>query len=208
MNNYEYIITSLPDITTGWKFGEKDPEDYIEEIVSLCSDKDRELIEFLMSGFMDENLNAEFYAKALTHKNRFISEYFRFDLNVRNAKVKYLNKALGRPISKDVLTFPDDAPQAVLEAVAEEFEEATDLEAVFACGDLLSRERGIDNLMWGKIENLVIFNYFDINTILGFITKLNIVARWYRLDEQTGREMFKRLVDEVRGTFTGVDYNG
>ena len=208
MNNYEYIITSLPNITTGWKFGEKDPEDYIEEIVSLCSDKDRELIEFLMSGFMDENLNAEFYAKALTHKNRFISEYFRFDLNVRNAKVKYLNKALGRPISKDVLTFPDDAPQAVLDAVAEEFEEATDLEAVFACGDLLSRERGIDDLMWGKIENLVIFNYFDINTILGFITKLNIVARWYRLDEQTGREMFKRLVDEVRGTFTGVDYKG
>ena len=208
MNNYEYIITSLPDITTGWKFGEKGPEDYIEEIVSLCSDKDKELIEFLMSGFLDENLNADFYAKALTHKNRFISEYFRFDLNVRNAKVKYLNKALGRPISKDVLTFPDDAPQAVHDAIAEEFEEAADLEAVFACGDLLSRERGIDDLMWKKIENLVIFNYFDINTILGFITKLNIVARWYRLDEETGREMFKRLVDEVRGTFTGVDYKG
>ena len=208
MNNYEYIITSLPDITTGWKFGEKGPEDYIEKIVSLCSDKDKELIEFLMSGFLDENLNADFYAKALTHKNRFISEYFRFDLNVRNAKVKYLNKALGRPISKDVLTFPDDAPQAVHDAAAEEFEEAADLEAAFACGDLLSRERGIDDLMWKKIENLVIFNYFDINTILGFITKLNIVARWYRLDEETGREMFKRLVDEVRGTFTGVDYKG
>ena len=208
MANYEYIVASLPDITTGWKFGEKGPQDYIEEIVSLCSDKDRALIEFLMSGYMDENLNADFYAKAITHKDRFISEYFRFDLNVRNAKVKYLNKALGRPADKDVLIFHEDAPQAVLDAAAEEFDEAADLEAVLNAGDILSRERGIDDLMWDKIDDLTTFNYFDIDIILGFITKLNIVARWYKLDEQTGREMFKKLVDEVRGTFKGVEYNG
>ena len=208
MKNYEYIVASLPDITTGWKIGEKGPEDYIEEIVSLCSDKDRKLIEFLMSGYLEENLNAGFYGKALTHKDAFIREYFRFDLNVRNAKVKYLNKALGRDAEKDVLLFGEDTPQAVLDAVAEEFEEAADLETILNTGDILSRERGIDDLMWEKIDSLTTFNYFDIDAILGFITKLNIVARWYRLDEQTGREMFKRLVDEVRGTFKGVEYNG
>ena len=89
-----------------------------------------------------------------------------------------------------------------------EFEEAGELETVLNAGDILSRERGIDDLMWEKISNLTTFNYFDIDAILGFITKLNIVARWYKLDEQTGREMFKRLVDEVRGTFKGVEYNG
>ena len=208
MKNYEYIVASLPDITTGWKFGEKGPEDYIEEIVSLCSDKDRKLIEFLMSGYLEENLNAGFYGKALTHKDAFIREFFRFDLNVRNAKVKYLNKALGRDAEKDVLLFGEDTPQAVLDAAAEEFEEAADLETILNTGDILSRERGIDDLMWEKIDSLTTFNYFDIDAILGFITKLNIVARWYKLDEQTGREMFKRLVDEVRGTFKGVEYNG
>ena len=208
MANYEYIVASLPDITTGWKFGDKGPQDYIEEIVSLCSDKDRKLIEFLLSGYMDENLNVDFYAKALTHKDRFISEYFRFDLNVRNAKVKYLNKALGRPADKDILTFPEEAPQQLLDIASQEFEEAADLETVLNVGDILSRERGIDDLMWEKIDNLTTFNYFDIDAILGFITKLNIVARWFKLDEQTGREMFKKLVDEVRGTFKGVEYNG
>ena len=208
MANYEYIVASLPDITTGWKFGEKGPEDYIEEIASLCSDKDRKLIEFLMSGYLEENLNAGFYSEALTHKDAFIREYFRFDLNVRNAKVKYLNKALGRDAEKDVLLFGEDTPQAVLDVAAEEFEEAADLETILNTGDILSRERGIDDLMWEKIDSLTTFNYFDIDAILGFITKLNIVARWYRLDEQTGREMFKKLVDEVRGTFKGVEYNG
>ena len=208
MNNYEYIVASLPDITTGWKFGEKGPQDYIEEIVALCSDKDRKLIEFLMSGYLDENLCAEFYATALTHKDRFIREYFRFDLNVRNTKVKYLNKALERPADKDVLSFSEEAPQKVLDAVAGEFEEAAALDTILNAGDILSRERGIDDLMWEKIDSLTTFNYFDIDAILGFITKLNIVARWYKLDEQTGREMFKKLVDEVRGTFKGVEYKG
>ena len=208
MANYEYIIASLPDITTGWKFGEKTPEDYIEEIVSLCSEKDRETVAFLMDGYCDEKLNAEFYSEALQHKNAFISDYFLFDLNVRNAKVKYLNKALGREADRDVLTFGEDAAPAVLEKASAEFEEAAALEAVFAQADILSRERGIDDLMWEKISLLTTFNYFDINAILGFITKMNIVARWYRLDEQTGREMFKKLVDEVRGTFKGVEYNG
>ena len=161
-----------------------------------------------MSGYLDENLNTEFYLKALTHKDRFIREYFRFDLNVRNAKVKYLNKALGRPADKDVLSFPEGTPEQVLEFISEEFEEAAALDNVLGAGDILSRERGLDDLMWAKIDNLTLFNYFDIDVILGFIAKLNIVARWFKLDEQTGREMFKRLVDEVRGTFKGVEYKG
>ena len=208
MNNYEYIIASLPDITTGWKFGEKTPEDYIEEIVSLCSAKDRETIAFLMDGYCDEKLNAEFYSAALQHKDAFIRNFFLFDLNVRNAKVRYLNRALGRAADRDVLTFGEDADADVLAAVAEEFEEAADLETILTQPDILSREKGIDDLMWEKISNLTTFNYFDIDAVLGFITKMNIVARWYRLDEQTGREMFKKLVDEVRGTFKGVEYNG
>ena len=208
MNNYEYIIASLPDITTGWKFGEKTPEDYIEEIVSLCSEKDRETIAFLMDGYNDEKLDAAFYSVALVHKDAFIREFFRFDLNVRNAKVKYLNKALGRPADKDVLTFGEDTDPKILEAAASEFEEAADMETVLEQTDILTRERGIDDLMWEKINTLTTFNYFDIDAILGFITKMNIVARWFRLDEQTGREMFQKLVNEVRGTFKGVEYNG
>ena len=208
MSNYEYIVASLPDITTGWKFGEKGPEDYIEEIVSLCSDKDRELIGFFLDGYRDESLCTDFYARALTHDNVFIREFFRFDLNVRNTKVNYLNKALDRPAGKDILTFPEETDQKILDAVGEEFEESADLESVLNLGDILSRERGIDDLVWEKVDSLTTFNYFDIDAILGFIAKLNLVARWFKLDEQTGREMFKKLVDEVRGTFKGVEYNG
>lgn len=196
MNNYEYIIASLPAISTDWKFTDNTPEDYLEEIKSQCSKADCEVIDFLREGLADENLDRDFYLRAFAHKNRFIRDYFLFDMNVRNAKVRYLNTALSREKGKDVMDLPEG-----------EFEQAQALETIFAGNDILARERALDDLVWDKISELTIFNYFDINAILGFIAKLHIVARWYRLDERTGRERFRKLVDEVRGTFKGVNYS-
>lgn len=194
MANYEYLIASLPDISPDWKGADGEAADALmDEIRELCSDGDNRLVDFLTDGFRDEKLDREFYEKALNHKDAFLREYFRFDLNVRNAKVAYLNKALGRPAGTDMFM---EAPG--------EFEEAQKLDAVLNTDDILARERGIDDLMWAKIDELTTFDYFDIDAVLGFIAKLHIVSRWLRLDERSGREMFARLVDEVRGSYTGI----
>lgn len=197
MNNYEYIVASMPDIRPGWNFGDKGPDVYIGEIRELCSDRDRELVDLLLSGYDDSNLNEEFYRKVTAHRNRFIREYFSFDMNVRNMKVQYLNRSLGRPAEKDVMVLSEEPA---------EFGEAPAVAAVLSKEDILSRERGLDDIMWEKIDSITTFDYFDIEAILGFIAKLQIVARWFRLDEQQGREMFRKLVEEVRGTFKGVEY--
>lgn len=194
MNNYEYLIASLPDITPDWKdSGEMSGDTFVDWLREGCSDSDRKLIDFLREGFAAENLNKDFYLRALSHRDRFLREYFRFDLNVRNAKVEYLNRELGRAAGTDIFLTDENG-----------FEEEARLGAVLGSGDILSREKGIDDLMWEKIESLTTFDYFDIDAILGFIAKLNIAMRWNRLDPETGREMFSRIVKEVRGSFTGV----
>ena len=194
MNNYEYLIASLPDITPDWKdSGEMSGDAFVDWLREGCSDSDRKLIDFLREGFAAENLNKDFYLRALSHRDRFLREYFRFDLNVRNAKVEYLNRELGRAAGTDIFLTDENG-----------FEEEARLGAVLGSGDILSREKGIDDLMWEKIESLTTFDYFDIDAILGLIAKLNIAMRWNRLDPETGREMFSRIVKEVRGSFTGV----
>lgn len=194
MNNYEYLIASLPDITPDWKdSGEMSGDAFVDWLREGCSDSDRKLIDFLREGFAAENLNKDFYLRALSHRDKFLREYFRFDLNVRNAKVEYLNRELGRAAGTDIFLTDENG-----------FEEEARLGAVLGSGDILSREKGIDDLMWEKIESLTTFDYFDIDAILGFIAKLNIAMRWNRLNPETGREMFSRIVKEVRGSFTGV----
>jgi len=199
MNNYYYIVASLPVLSHEWKPGAETPQSIRQDILEQCSGKDRQLVMLLEDGFVDGNLTPDFYRTALAHRNRFIREYFRFDLSVRNAKVRYLNRALGRDPEKDTVVLDEDAAE-------EMFDEASSLDAILHGKDILERERGIDDLIWGKIDDLTTYDYFDIEAILGFLAKLHIVERWYTLDEQTGREMFRKLVDEVRGTFKGVRY--
>ena len=196
MKNYEYIISSLPVLSQDWKGNASlDPDAVVEQIREACGESDRALVDQLLSGFKTENLTQEFYDRALGSRDRFIREYFDFDLHVRNAKVRYLNKALGREPEQDTLS------------AGEEFEEAGTVEEVLSKTDLLERENGLDSLMWDKVDGLTTFDYFDIGAILGFIARLQIVSRWLKLDESAGREMFRRLVEQVRGTFKGVTYN-
>ena len=199
MNNYEYIIASLPLLSPDATNVQVDADEVIAEIRSQCSKKDNALIDFLLEGYNQDTLGRDFYLKALSHRDRFIREYFAFDLNLRNAKVRYINGALGRAPMQDIVVLDqsEDAQQP---------EPDPELDAVFVADDLIQRERKIDDFIWEKVENMVLMELFTMDRILAFIVKLRIIDRWMKLDENTGREMFRRLVDEIRGTFKGVEY--
>ena len=208
MNNYVYIIAGLPDFTPDWKQGEKSIDDYLDQVKELLSAKDNSVLDFIMKGFDKEQLGLEFYKEAFAHRLGFIREFFRFDFDVRNQKVRYLNHALGRDAEKDVLKMTDpEAEENGIEQEEPEFKESEKLQAILEKNDILSRERGIDDLYWDKIDELTLFDYLNFDRIMGVIVKMMIIRRWLVLDEQTGREMFKKLVDEVRGTFKGVEDN-
>ena len=208
MNNYVNIIAGLPDFTPDWRQGEKGLEEYLRQMNELLSEKDKETVRLIEDGFNKEKIGLEFYKEALAHRSAFIREFFQFDLNVRNAKVRYLNQALGRDPQKDVLSLADpDAEEKGIEVEEPEFKEAERLQAILEGKDILARERGIDDLYWDKIDEITLFDYLNFSKVLGIVVKMMIIRRWLILDEEAGRLMFKKLVDEIRGTFKGVEYN-
>ena len=211
MSNFEYIIASLPYLTADFKYTDQAGfNSVISDIKRDLDEHDQELVEFLLKGFSDKELDADFYARALRQRNKFLREYFRFDLNLRNAKVRYLNAQLGRDPDQDVMTGEDpDADDVDIDGfrfTGGEFEEEAKVDAVLSGTDLVAREKGLDDLLWDKIDRLAIFHYFDIEAVLAYIAKLHIVTRWLNLDEEVGREQFRRLLKEVRGTYKGVKY--
>ena len=208
MNNYVYIIAGLPDFTPDWRQGGQSLDGYLDQVAELLSAKDNETVRFVTDGFDKDKIGLEFYRQALSHRNGFIRDFFEFDLNVRNRKVMYLNQALGRDLNRDILSLRDpEAEETGLEPEAPEFKETERLQSILEGSDILSRERGIDDLYWDKIDELTLFDYLNFDKILAIIAKMMIIRRWLILDEETGRQMFKKLVDEVRGTFKGVEYN-
>ncbi len=207
MNNYEYIIAGLPVLQADQK-DSIDAQGLLEEIRSQLSKKDNALMEFLLDGWDSEKLGEDFYLKAAASNNDFVRDYFEYDLGLRNAKVSYLNKALGRPEGQDIMILPHDSTK--YEEI-KDFEDAAKAVEVLGQNDILGRERGLDDLLWAKIDELTVMHVFDIDVILGFVCKLKIVDRWLSLDEATGREYFRKLVKDLRkgveGKFEGEVLN-
>ena len=87
-----------------------------------------------------------------------------------------------------------------------EFEEAAKVDETLAGEDILAREKGLDAIIWQKISELTTFNYFDLDALLGIIAKMRLIERWRALDEETGAEMFQRLIEETTASFGGVSY--
>lgn len=200
MNNYTYIISSLPVINEeSGKNIDLDPERIVGEIREQLDGRDQSTLDLFLKGFEADNLCEGFYREALSHSNRFIREYYAFDLNVRNAKARFINEACGRPASQDTIALSEDESDS-------DFEQSGQLDQILHRNDILAREKGLDDLMWEHIGELTVFNYFDMDSILAFTAKLNIVERWLKLDAPTGREMFRTLVGEIRSTFKGVEY--
>ena len=224
MDNYAYIIASLPVLNQ-----EDHPEHFVaEEILAeireQLSARDNSVLDLLLEGYDSDKLeagfyrdalagrgrfvrdwlrdlvngydadeSAEFYRRALAHGNRFIREWFRFDLDLRNATVAFLNDSLGRPDGQDLVL--------LAEREADEFPEEEAVQDVLNRADLLQRERGLDDLRWQKIDELTVLDVFDIELVLGFVAKLKIIDRWLQLDPESGRALFRKLVEDVRSTY-------
>ena len=125
--------------------------------------------------------------------------------------MRYLNRELGRPEEQDLILGNERQEDVQLDIdlyrfQPGEFEEEARVETALSLGDLLSREKELDDITWDKVNALETFHYFDITAVLAYVAKLHIVNRWLALDEEKGRALFKQLVLEVKGTFKGVKF--
>jgi hypothetical protein len=191
MDNYVYIVAGLPELTSGFENTNFDYAAVKESIMELLSEKDQQLVELMEEGFNEDSLGSDFYAKAAKSKNRFIREYFDFDGRLRNMKVQYLAKRLGKK-GEDYMV---EMPEA-------DFEEGKRIEEILADADFVEREHKMDELKWEKASDIARLDYFNMNAILAFLVKAKTVQRWAELDPVKGQEMFKKLVEEVRSQKT------
>ena len=194
MDNYVYIVAGLPELTSGFENTGFDYKAVQESIMELLSESDQKLVELMEEGFDETTLGADFYAKAAASKNRFIREYFDFDGRLRNMKVEYLAKRLGKESDPYLVNFEEA-----------DFEEEKQIADILDNADFVQREQKMDELKWEKASDIARMDYFNMNAILAFLVKAKTVQRWAELDATKGEEMFRKLVKEIRGTNADLD---
>ena len=154
----------------------------------------------------ENQLTREYYRYITDIKNKFLSEYFGFEWNLKNVMTGLMTRKNDRPvegelIGENMITHSIRKSHARDFGIANEFPEVDILISISEKTDLLEREKEIDLLKWKHIDQLNTFNYFTIEVIMGHVLKTEMVNRWLQLDEETGREMFKMLLDDLNNSF-------
>lgn len=194
-NNYHYIITGLPQLVLENRSKTVSYEKMRDAILSSASDSDRVLVKWLEFGSDAKNLSTHFYYASFKCKNRFIRDYFRMDLLIRNYKVEYMSAKSNGDASKYCI-YPSNFSKLEKDTIL-----AEELEPIFATPDILKKEEMLDDLKWSKLNEMAPYGEFSIDVILVFLAKLMLIDRWNKLDAEKGAKLFKQLVEEVKGTY-------
>lgn len=154
-----------------------------------------------------ENVLAEMYFDyALKTKNKFLKQWFEFNKNLNNIIIGHNCRKYNLEAEKQLIG-DNFVSNAILNSNAKDFGLDVDLPyiseimALIDNENLLAREKGLDKLKWDKVEEITLFDYFTIEVVLTYTIKLDIAYRWLELDEETGREMFAKIIDNLKSGF-------
>lgn len=154
-----------------------------------------------------ENILTEMYFDyVLKTKNDFLKKWFDFNRNLNNILIaqncrKYNLEAEKQLIGENFVT------KAILNSNAKDFGLEVELAYMAEINlltdneNLLAREKGIDQLKWDQVDEITLFDYFTIELVLAYTIKLDIAYRWLELDEETGRQMFKQIINDLKSGF-------
>ncbi len=176
---------------------------YMYKFVELY--RDEELSKDITKSW--ETLLTEMYFEyVLETKNKFLKQWFEFNQNLSNILIGQNCRDHNLEVEKQLIG-NNMVSNAILESNAKDFGLEVELPyvseilALTENENLLAREKGLDQLKWDKVEEITLFDYFTIEVVLTYTIKLDIAYRWLELDEKTGRQMFGKIINDLKSGF-------
>ncbi|MFI3304427.1 MAG: DUF2764 family protein [Rikenellaceae bacterium] len=200
---------SVAAIVAGDESGEENPLELLPEsvvrVVEAYTSKEAKSDLMETSQSFDRALFTAYYEACAVSKSRLLREWSEADRNLRNVAAAITARGASRPV-EDVVVGDGGVVDQLVKSSAADFGlrgELSYIDAVIGAvsdePNLIEKERRIDLVRWDVVEELMEGEYFSIDYILGYLVKVNIVARWRSLDLERGREMFAKLMSELSG---------
>lgn len=159
---------------------------------------------------IENELQSLYYEYVLQVENDFLKQWFMFDRDMKNILTAVNCRKYGYDTEKQLIPvkhenevyetliksspkpdlFADEVPYAdkILQIAESEM-------------DISEKEKALDNIKWKFLDEHTFFNYFTIEKILSFVIKLIIVERWIELDNETGKALFIRLINDIKMSY-------
>jgi len=162
----------------------------------------------------ENELQSLYYEYVLQVKNDFLEQWFKFDRDIKNILTAVNCRKYGYDTEKQLI--PVRHKNEVYETLIKSSpkpdlltDEVPYVEKILQIAesemDISEKEKALDNIKWKFLDELTFFNYFTIEKILSFVIKLNIVERWIELDNETGKALFTRLINDIKMSYKFSD---
>ena len=185
--NYSSLSTNVAKVVK--YFNEADDEDRDEENV--------------ISDSFERALFDAYYRDLAASKCSFLRAWGEFDRNLRNISAALAAREADRSVS-DVVVGGGDVVDQLKHSSAADFGLRGELQyidsVISAVSDeknIVEKERKIDKVREAYAWDIASFDFFNINFILSYLVRVNIVARWMLLSPEVGRDMLNRLMSDL-----------
>ena len=180
---------------------------YVTEVLRAYADPENEeaVGRVDLSLPIEHNLFTAYYKACAESGCGYLRAWAEFDRTLRNVCAAYAARRSDKDVD-NVVVGGGVIAEALMRSSAADFGlkgELDYLDEVMAAvtdeQNLVEKERKIDRIRWSMSDELAEKDYFNINTILSYLSKLNIVQRWFSLDERVGRAMYDELIASLSG---------
>ncbi|MDE6494274.1 MAG: DUF2764 domain-containing protein [Bacteroidales bacterium] len=159
-------------------------------------------------------LDESFYKAVISCGNRFVREWFEFDLVLKNTLVAFAARKQQRspqdeflyPVKKklqdgeepELITWIKENMQSGDFGLKLRLSYAEEMFAALDLPDVFDRERAVDRFRWNMAEEMVRGKDFQIDKVLCYLLKAGILRRWRKMQAEEGRRYLQDVVSDMR----------
>ena len=173
---------------------------YVLEFYStIRNEQSEEKIEFA-----EDFLAALYYKYGMECKNKFVADWFEFNLNINNILTALTCRKYGWDI-KSAIVGDNVVAETIRNSVsARDFNLKAEIDyfdalvSISETANLLDRERRIDSLKWNWLEEQTFFCSFSIEKVLSFWLRCELMHRWDNLSMEEGAEIFRQMINDLK----------
>ena len=154
--------------------------------------------------FNEDFLAALYYKYGMQCKNKFVADWFEFNLNINNILTALTCRKYGWDI-KSAIVGDNVVAETIRNSVsARDFNLKAEIDYFDALvnisetANLLDREHRIDALKWNWLEENTFFSSFSIEKVLSFWLRCELMHRWDNLSMEEGAEIFRQMINDLK----------
>ncbi len=183
------------------KIKDKDFPSYLVQFISdyFLEEKEERKTEV----YLEDYLSVLYYDYAQKCKNKFVSAWFEFNLNVKNILIALSGRRNKMDVSSSIIGDNPIAKALRISTVrdfglSEQFDFMEELLKIDEINQLMEREKRVDELRWKWMEDVTLTDYFTIERLFVFLVQISMIERWNLLDSEKGDRLFRGIIDSLK----------